>query len=409
MEQFLDAAAEWTLERAADVCGLDAADISSLATLVATRRPAMLRIGWGPERNRNGGSSCRSILGLWVLAGHFGQRGAGIIASLSGAAPLSSARVALGERPAPTGSVNMNRVGAILCGEEPGAAPASVLFVQGSNPAATAPDQRTMLRGLAREDVFTVVHDQVMTDTARFADVVLPATTHFEADDVAVSYGTYVLQTVPAVIDRVGESRTNNELAAALAARLGLDPAEFDPDPAVLLARMAAGAPVEPVQELRAPGATVQFVDTFPSFADGRARLLVDGGELPLPRYHPLDAPGPLSLISPATAKTINSIFAEFDPPPAVLSMNPDDAAERGIVDNAIVRVWNDQATLELPCRIDASLRPSVCAIPKGLWLTALPGGLTANSLAPATISDLAGGACFNDARVEVAPTREHV
>ena len=136
----------------------------------------------------------------------------------------------------------MNRVGAILCGEEPGAAPASVLFVQGSNPAATAPDQRTMLRGLAREDVFTVVHDQVMTDTARFADVVLPATTHFEADDVAVSYGTYVLQTVPAVIDRVGESRTNNELAAALAARLGLDPAEFDPDPAVLLARMAAGA-----------------------------------------------------------------------------------------------------------------------------------------------------------------------
>ena len=91
MEQFLDAAAEWTLERAADVCGLEAADISSLATLLATRRPAMLRIGWGPERNRNGGSSCRSILGLWVLAGHFGQRGAGIIASLSGAAPLSSA------------------------------------------------------------------------------------------------------------------------------------------------------------------------------------------------------------------------------------------------------------------------------------------------------------------------------
>jgi anaerobic selenocysteine-containing dehydrogenase len=266
-----------------------------------------------------------------------------------------------------------------------------------------------MLRGLAREDVFTIVHDQVMTDTARFADVVLPATTHFEADDVAVSYGTYVLQTVPAVIDRVGESRSNNELAAALAARLGLDPAEFDPDPSVLLARMTAGEPVEPVQELRAPGATVQFVDTFPSFADGRAHLLVDGGELPLPRYLPLDAPGRLTLISPATAKTINSIFAEFDPPPAVLSMNPDDAAVRGVVDNAIVRVWNDQAALELPCRIDASLRPSVCAIPKGLWLSALPGGLTANSLAPATISDLAGGACFNDARVEVAPTREHV
>jgi anaerobic selenocysteine-containing dehydrogenase len=298
----------------------------------------------------------------------------------------------------------MNRVGAILCGEEPGAAPASVLFVQGSNPAATAPDQRTMLRGLAREDLFTVVHDQVMTDTARFADVVLPATTHFEADDVAVSYGTYVLQAVPAVIDRVGESRTNNELAAALAVRLGLDAAEFDPDPAGLLARMTAGVPVEPVQELRQPGGTVQFVDTFPTFNDRRAHLVAEG-ELPLPRYRPLDAEERLTLISPATAKTINSIFAEFDPPPAVLSMNPDDAAARGIVDDAIVRVWNDQAALELPCRIDASLRPGVCSMPKGLWLTALPGGLTANSLAPATMSDLAGGACFNDARVDVALT----
>ena len=407
VEQFLDAASEWTVERAAEVCGVEAEDIIALASLVATRRPAMLRIGWGPERNRNGGSSYRAILGLWVLAGHFGQRGAGVIASLSGASPLSSRRVALGEWPARTGTVNMNRVGAILCGEEPGAVPASVLFVQGSNPAATAPDQRTMLRGLAREDLFTVVHDQVMTDTARFADVVLPATTHFEADDVAVSYGTYVLQAVPAVIGRVGESRTNNELAAALAGRLGLDPVEFDPDPAVLLARMAGGAPVEPVRELRERGGTVQFVDSFPGFVDGRARLLVDGGELPLPRYRPLDGPDALTLISPATAKTINSIFAEFDPPPAVLSINPADAAARGVVADSMIRVWNDQAELELPCRFDAALRPGVCSIPKGLWLSALPGGLTANSLAPATISDLAGGACFNDARVQVAPTRE--
>ena len=202
----------------------------------------------------------------------------------------------------------MNRVGAILCGEEPGAAPASVLFVQGSNPAATAPDQRTMLRGLAREDLFTVVHDQVMTDTARFADVVLPATTHFEADDVAVSYGTYVLQTVPAVIDRVGESRTNNELAAALAARLGLDPAEFDPDPAVLLARMTAGAPVEPVQELREP--VPPSSSWTPSRASPTAGPVSSSTAASLPlRYRPLDAPDRLSLISPATAKTINSIF----------------------------------------------------------------------------------------------------
>ena len=407
VEEYLTAAEEWSLRRAAEVCGVAAEDIDELATMIATVRPGFLRLGWGPERNRNGGSSCRAILGLWVLAGQFGRRGSGVMASLSGTAPLSSAGLVAGERPPPAGCVNMNRVGAILCGEEPGASPARVLFVQGANPAATAPDQLTMLRGLAREDLFTVVHDQVVTDTARYADVVLPATTHFEADDVAASYGSFVLQRVTAVIDRVGESRTNDEVAAGLAVRLGLDPSEFDPDPRILLDRMSTDGAVAPLRVLREPGATVQFVDTLPTFADGRARLVATDSELPLPRYRALDSGYPLTLISPATAKTINSMFAEFDPPRAVLSIHPDDAEPRGLVDGATIRVWNDQATLELPCRLDVTMRPGVCAMPKGLWLRSLPGGVTANGLAPATVSDLAGGACFNDARVDVAMAPE--
>jgi anaerobic selenocysteine-containing dehydrogenase len=164
---------------------------------------------------------------------------------------------------------------------------------------------------------------------------------------------------------------------------------------------------VEGVEVLRQAGETVQFVDTFPSFPDRRARLHVPDGELPLPRFRPLDSGYPLTLISPATAKTINTMFAEFAPPPAVLSIHPDDAAPRGLVDNATVRVWNDQASIELPCSLDSSMRPGVCAMPKGLWLRSLPAGLTANGFAPATISDLAGGACFNDARVDVAPSCE--
>ncbi len=403
VEQYLAAAREWPVSRAADVCGVAAADIEELAALVASIRPALLRIGWGPERNRNGGSSCRAILGLWVLAGHFGERGSGVIASLGGGSTLCADRVPLGPVSDAGGTVNMNRVGAILCGEEPGAAPARVLFIQGANPAATAPDQPTMLRGLSREDLFTVVHEQVMTDTARYADVVLPATTHFESDDVADSYGSFVVQPVRAVIDRVGGSRTNDEVASALARELGLDVGEFDPDPARLLARLSDRGAVEGVEVLRQPGETVQFVDTFPSFPDRRARLHVPDGELPLPRFRPLDSRYPLTLISPATAKTINTMFAEFAPPPAVLSIHPDDAELRGLVDNATVRVWNDQASIELPCSLDRSMRPGVCAMPKGLWLRSLPAGLTANGFAPATISDLAGGACFNDARVDVA------
>jgi anaerobic selenocysteine-containing dehydrogenase len=209
------------------------------------------------------------------------------------------------------------------------------------------------------------------------------------------------------VIDRVGESRTNNELAAALAVRLGLDADEFDPDPARLSARMATDGPIDAVRVLRAPGETVQFVHTFPTFPDGRARLFLADGELPLPRHRPLDSGYPLTLISPATAKTINTMFGEFDPPPALLSLSPADASARGIVDDATVRVWNDQATITLRCTVDSSLREGVCSIPKGLWLRHVAGGRTANSLVPATLSDLAGGACFNDTRVEVAAVPE--
>ncbi len=407
VEAFLAAAEAWTPELAAEVCDVPVEQIERLATDIATLRPGLLRPGWGLERNRNGGSSWRAVLGLWVVAGQFGQRGGGVLASLSSAALLSTAGIPVGPPPGPAGEVNMNRVGAILCGEEPGAAAAHVLFVQGANPAATAPDQLVMLRGLARENLFTVVHEQVLTDTAQLADVVLPATTHFEADDISHSYGAYVVQPVRAVIARVGESRTNDELAAGLAARLGLDPTEFDPDPIRLVARMATQGPIEEARPVRPVGGTVQFVDTLPGFPDGRARLHVPDSELPLPTYEPRRSALPLTLISPATAKTINSIFGEFDPAPAVVSMNPGDAAERGIADGATVRVWNEQAALSLPCRFDAALRPGVCSIPKGLWRRDVSNGQTANSLVPATLSDLAGGACFNDARVEIGPAAE--
>jgi anaerobic selenocysteine-containing dehydrogenase len=405
VEEFLTAADEWPVARAAEVCDVPAAQIGEMAALIASLRPGLLRLGWGPERNRNGGSSWRATLALWVLAGQFGRRGSGILTSLGGAAPLSSGRIALGDRPPAAGEVNMNRVGAILCGEEPGAPPARVLFVQGANPAATAPDQLTMLRGLEREDLFTIVHDQVLTDTARYADLVLPATTHFEATDVTHSYGSYVVQPVRPVIDRVGESRTNDEVAAGLADRLGLDRAEFDPDPERLLARMVTEGPIDGPRVLREPGGTIQFVDTFPSLPDRRARLHVAESERPLPTFAALDSAYPLTLISPATAKTINTMFGEFDPPPAVISVSPADAEARGIVDGATVRVWNDQAALTIPCRVDATLRPGVCSIPKGLWLRSLPDQRTANSLVPASLSDLAGGACFNDARVEIRST----
>jgi anaerobic selenocysteine-containing dehydrogenase len=325
----------------------------------------------------------------------------------------------VGSDRAPRRAVNMNELGALLCGELSGP-PAAVLFVQGSNPAVTCPDQRAVLRGLARDDLFTVVHDQVLTDTAALADVVLPAPTHLEVDDLVSSYGSFTLQRSRPVVGRVGEGRSNDEVSAALAARFGWA-GDFDPDAGRLIeAAVLDGDGDAPARVLRPPGGTVQFVHTFPPGPSRRARLHHPGSDLPLPRYADLDeavtAAYPLTLVSPATSRTINSILGESDPPAAVVAVHPQDALARGLDDGALVEVDGPSATIVLPCRVDGDLRPGVCMIPKGLWRRHVVSGLTANALVPGTISDLAGGACFNDARVEirgiadpaeVRPTRE--
>jgi anaerobic selenocysteine-containing dehydrogenase len=403
-EEFLAAARQWTPEAAANICGVSAADIVDTAEELSASRPAYFRIGWGLERNRNGGSACVAAFALPVLTGQFGVAGSGIFASLSDATPLTTGPRDPAERHTPRPRhVNMNRLGAMLCDREL-APPIAVLFVQGANPAASNPNQRAVHAGLARDDLFTVVHDQVLTDTARFADVVLPATTHFEARDVAASYGAYVLQETPAVIDRVGESRTNNELASALAVRFDYPVDRYDADPEVVLGgAVTDGKGAIGARPLRDAGGTVQFRDTFPTFKSKRVRL--SGlSEIGVPTYQPLDDPYPLALLSPASPKTINTMFGEFDGPEAVVRVSPDDAAARGLEDGATVRVFNAAGEIELPVRVDRDLRAGVVTIPKGLWCAALPGGLTANALAPDTLSDLAGGATFNDARVEIEP-----
>lgn len=406
-EEYLANARGWTLDRAADVCGVDAATIATVAELYATTRPAMLRIGWGLERNRNGGSACRSVLALPLLCGHAGVPGSGVLTSTTRAAGIAS--VADPDPHAPTSDdgrrrVNMNQLGALLCGELDGP-PASVLVVQGANPAVMNPAQVDVLRGLAREDLFTVVHDQVLTDTAAFADVVLPATTHFEATDVATSYGSYALQRVVPVIPPVGESRTNAEVAAGLAERLGFPSVSFDPDPDRSIAAVVPGGELDGVRQLHAPGSTVPFRDVFPTLPSGRARLHLPESELPLPRFVPLDdASYPLTLITPASSRLVNSMFGEFNAPPAVVSLSPADAASRGLVDGARARVFNERGALEMTVRVDPNVRDGVCVIPKGLWRRDGWNGLTANALCPDGLSDLASGACFNDARVDVRP-----
>lgn len=403
-DEFLAAAQEWTIERAAKECGVPAADIERFADLVGSTSPAMLRLGWGLERNRNGGSGCISVISLWAVAGHFGVRGSGIITSMSGTAPLDLSRLwpAGVERPErPT--MSMNDVGLAMNGQLDGVPRTRVLFVQGANPVATAMDQTAFIRGMDTDDVFSVVHDQVMTDTAILADVVLPATTHFEVPDLAVSYGSFAMLRVDAVIDRIGESRSNDEVAAVLASPLGLSANEFDPDPERLAALVRTDGERESKPALRAGVATVQFVDTLPTFRrePGRARLAAPGSELPIPRYVRREA-GALTLLTPATNRTINSMFAEFDPPDRAVAMHASDAEARSIADGARVRVFNELGSIELTARVDSSVRPGVVSIPKGFWRRHFESGHTPNVLIPRGVNDLASGACFNDTQVEI-------
>ena len=401
VDAFLGAAQEWTLDRAAAECGIPGDEIRAFARDLASIRPTFWRVGWGIERNRNGGSGCAAVFALPALAGSFGELGAGVMYSTSEATP-HDIDVRDPDTPPERRSarrVNMNTFGQMLV--DPGDDVAvKFLYVEGNNLAATNPAQRTVLDGLSRGDLFTVVHDQVLTDTARYADVVLPATTHFEARDIAGSYGSYTFQEIVAVIDRVGESRTNNEVAAALAQRLGLRPERYDADEAVTIdAAVTDGGGARGARELRGDGQTVQFRDVLPS-----ARLhLANLPDLVVPRYVPLDDPYPLTMLTPSTHTTINSMFGEFQSADVSVHMHPEDANARGLTTGDPVVVRNDRAAIATTVSVDPDQRPGVVTMSKGLWRKNFADGLTPNALCPDTLSDLGGGACFNDARVEVA------
>ena len=400
-DEYLAACEQWSVARAADVCGLDGGDIETFAEMYGTIRPAMLRVGWGQERNRNGGSASRAVFALPALAGQFGMPGSGVFNSIDGGTGYEASAVrrgVVGDAPVPERRpINMNRLGRILTDDEGGRV--EVLFVQGSNPAATCPEQAIVLQGLAREDLFTVVHDLTMTDTAQYADLVLPATSQFEVDEVVGSYGSFVMQEGPAVIPRVGESRTNDEVSVGVGIRLGLDPQQWDPSPQ-RVRRLALGDRVLPFMK-RPSGGTVQFRDVDPGC---KVQLVYDAEGIDhLPAFRTIDRPDlPITLITPATSRTTSSMFGNLAPASADVHLHPADASARGLVSGDLARITDGRHTIEAIVAVDTTLRPGLATMPKGMWRRDGHNGFTANVFAPDHLADLAGGASFNDARVEI-------
>lgn len=414
-EELRAEAAEWSPERAAAVTGVPAEEIAELARAYAATRPAAIRRLIGIEHHHEGARMVRTLACLPVLVGAWRERGGGLCGPTAWAAwgPLDQ-QALTGSQPE-TRTVSMIRLGHALTELEP---PVRALVVWNSNPATTAPDSTRVARGLRRDDLFTVVLEHFLTDTARHADVVLPATTQVEHVDLVPAWGhTYVTYNEPAIAP-VGEALPNTEIFRRLARRMGFDDPMFEATDEELARTALAGAraPLDHIDfdELRRVGwAQADLPEDFRPFAEGgfgtpsgRFRLWSD--DLP-PGFDP--PPGddePLALMTAKSAHHfLNSQYAnlprhlagEGEP---LLELHPDDAAPRGIADGDQVRVSNARGEVLARARIGDVVPPGVVALPSGWWASRSPGGTAANTLTSAALTDRGEGAVIHAARVEV-------
>ena len=430
-------------EQVAAVTGLDAETIVALARQYATTSPAVIRVNYGVQRTDNGGTAARAIGMLPLLTGAWKHVGGGVMLSTSSAFRFNSAKLQMPElmqaspldREART--LNMSQLGEALA--EPGSGRTSpavhALFVYNSNPAAVAPNQTAVLRGMRRADLFTVVHDCFFTDTADYADIVLPAPTFLEQDDVQGAYGHYVAQLSMRAMEPMGEARSNVRLFSALAHRMGFTEACFhDTEPeliaqaletshpwhnGVTLQRLQQDSMVSLTLPRNERGEFLPFSDaSWFGTPSGRGEFysesLRQAGLDPLPGYVPAperrDATQPLAMLARKADHWMNSTFANVSQHRAmeesriglnVLEMHPDDARERGIADGDETEVTNERGSLRLRASFTGRVQRGTVAATLG-WNKFAADGNGINVLTSERLTDLGGGATFYAVNVEV-------
>jgi anaerobic selenocysteine-containing dehydrogenase len=398
--------------------GLAPAEIERLARALARARAPFFRLGGGPSRHANGAMAIRSVVTLAAVLGAFGRRGGGCLASASSSQAFDlSPLVREDLLPRPTRRVNMNELGRALARTDP---PVRSMYVWCSNPAAVAPDQNAVLRGLAREDLFLVVHERFMTDTARLADVVLPATTSLEHADLYRSYGHYAVQRARAAVAPPGEALPNWDVFRRLAAAMGFEEPPFgmtaDEVIDALLARPSPWRPPDLPARLAAGGAVVLSPPAGPRWrtASGRIELLNPAEPEPLPRPLPAyaDAGGPaLRLVTAPALYTLNSTFMERPElrernGGMTLKLAPAEAQARGLVDGQRVDAWNGLGRATFVLRVTDGVPPGLAVAEGVWWLAHAPGGRNVNALTSQRLTDRGAGSTYNDNRVDVGPAR---
>ncbi len=433
-----EAVEEWTPARAATVCGIEAEQIESLAIDIATTRPTALRTLIGPEHHENGAMFFRTLACLPALTGAWRDRGGGYSRSVGFWTESQIDHGAL-SRPdlIPTHAsgngprtVNMSRLGAVLTDLEP---PIHAMIVWNCNPLVTVPNAELIRRGLARDDLFTIVHEQFVTDTARYADIVLPATTQIEADDVVFPWGHLWVTYNHAAVEPLGEACNNTELFRRVATAMQLDePSLYDDDDTL----MRDALPTIDLDELRCeqwlrapypsdgrpfgdPGGATPFPTASGTveFASDRLEAI---GQPRVPTFvapreslggdSDLTARFPIQLLTPKHhSRFLNSGYAHLPKHgPAegapFVELCPTDAHAFGLMDGAVARVENDRAAIEVVVRISERMRPGVAAIPFGWWGDHHRDGRVANALTSDTLTDWGGGVAFSDTLVAITP-----
>jgi anaerobic selenocysteine-containing dehydrogenase len=421
---------QYSPQWAARICGIKSEEVVQLARDYGSVRPAAIRLNYGMQRHAGGGIAARTISCLPALTGAWRHAAGGIVLTTADFykfdhTALERPDLLAGRKPR---VVNQSALGDALTSAEP---PVRALIVYNNNPVAVCPDSDKVIAGFSREDLFTVVMDHFQTDTADYADILLPATTQLEHYDVHKSYGhLYVLGNNPAIAP-VGESLPNSEVFRRLAARMGFDePCFRDSDEDICRTALSSSdSRMKGVEweGLKSEGwKRLDVPERFAPFAEGGfptpsrkcefySASLEKQGIDPLPFYNPpaevadeaLASRYPLAFLSPPARNFLNSSFAnmvrfrDVEGEPS-LDMHPDDAVARGIADGDRVRVFNDRGGYTLKARINGKPRPGVVVAPSVWWKKHSRDGANANNVTSQRTSDLGGGATFYDCRVQV-------
>lgn len=449
-------AADYPVDKVAAITGIPAEDIRTLAREFATTNPAVVRIGVAIERHAGGGQTVRAVACLPALTGAWRHVGGGILQLPIWAFPMDWGKLLRPDLQTPgTRVLNQWRLGPALVGEMDLDPPIKSLFVYNSNPAVVAPEQGKLLRGLAREDLFTVVSEHFITDTAHYADIVLPATTQLEQEDIMFSWGHLYLSFNNRAIEPLGEAVPNTELFRRLAATMGFEDPFFQRSDARMIeealdwsspalegigldklretgyARLNVGTPetYAPHREgnFLTPSGKCEFKASMAENGNFVLSLFRQGSEEfqsgepvdPLPHYiPPNESPAtnpalakryPLNLMSPKSHAFMNSSYGNMPQQlhhagEQALMLSPADARDRNIGDGMPVIVSNDRGSFQAVARVDEDVMPGVVVAPLGYWRKLSRGEATVQAVNSGAYADLGNAPTFSDNLVEVAP-----